>query len=66
MRVNRKIVEAYINLQKQLPDVIEGFGLQHKRIYEEAGISKPTYFRKLKAGTFDADELTRVIDAINR
>jgi predicted transcriptional regulator len=66
MRVNRKIVEAYTNLQKQLPSVIDGFGLQHKRIYEEAGIPKVSYFRKLKTGTFTPEELTRIIDAINR
>lgn len=66
MRVSRKIVEEFNKLQENLPAVIEGFGLQHKRIYEAAGISKATYFRKLQTGGFDGHEMLRIVDAINK
>jgi predicted transcriptional regulator len=66
MRVNRKIVEDFIKLQSNLSAVVDGFGLQHKRIYEQAGISKATYFRKLQTGGFDGQEMLKIVDAINK
>jgi predicted transcriptional regulator len=66
VRLNRQIIEDFLNLQKKLPQVIQLYGLQHSNIYKAAGISRATYYRKLKTYSFDGEEMLRICDAINK
>jgi predicted transcriptional regulator len=66
VRINIRIVEDFLSLQKRLPEIIELYGLKHKYIYETAGIPKVTYFRKLKLKSFDGEEMLRICEAINK
>ena len=65
MRINEKIVDDFLVLQEQLPQVIEAYGLKHSHIYKKAGITKSTWFRKLKEKGFSGQELKKICQVIN-
>lgn len=54
-------VEIYRELLLQLPDMIKKSGLKDKFIYEKMEMPKPTFYRKMREGTWSVDEVEKVL-----
>ena len=65
---NQTIIKNFVDLQERVAIFFKsrekGLG---KKIYyvEKVGIPRPTFDRKLKNKSFTADELSRIVNAIN-
>jgi hypothetical protein len=66
MRVNTKIIELYECLQREIPTIIDAYGMTKRHVYENIGMSKPTFDRKIRDRSFTVTELRKVADLINK
>ena len=64
-KINVAVVDDFIRLQRELPELIRSYGLSVKRICERSGISRATFDRKVKSKRFTAMEMQKICEAIN-
>jgi len=65
-RINSKIVSEYADLIKSLPVIIDAFDISITSLCEAVGISRQTFYNKMKARTFTAEEMGKICNYINR
>ena len=64
-KIDRKIITDYIELKRDIPHIIKNSGMVQKFIYEKVGMSRPTWTRKLKDGTFTETEILAIAEIMN-
>lgn len=64
--INIKIIENYIDIQKKLPLIIRAYDLNISKLAKYSGMSRPTFYKKMKCKTFLASELILIVKYINR
>lgn len=58
-------VIRYKSILENLPELIEKSPFKKGYIINKVGISAPTFYRKLKSGSFTADETLKILRLIN-
>lgn len=66
MRLRKKAVENFFNLHKEIREVVKTSNITHVSIYQEIGMSKTLYYEKLKEHSFNALEMGKIIEIVNR
>jgi len=64
-KINRKTVLNYIELKKEVPTIIKNSGMVQKFIYDKIGMSRPTWTRKLRDGSFTENEILAIAKIMN-
>lgn len=65
--VKTSIVTDFQELNKRIGDIIKAYGMNQVYFYENVvKMSKVTWFKKTRTGTFTADELLKICNYINR
>lgn len=65
-RIDIKIVERYLELQKSLPEIIDIYDINVRSMCKEIGMNRSTYYSKLDKLTFTVSELKKICAYINR
>ncbi len=65
MRVKSSIATDFIELQNNLPRILEMYNISVLWLSKKSGIHEATIRRKLKEKSFKGSELQKIIEAIN-
>jgi len=64
-KIDTKTVQSYIELKKEVPNIIKNSGMVQKFIYDKIEMSRATWTNKLKDGTFTENEILAIAKVIN-
>ena len=64
MKNGKEIIVKYRELVAEIPDMLSATGLKDMYIIEKLGISKPTFYRKIKDNSWNVNEVEKLIDIL--
>ncbi len=65
--VNTQIVHDFMQLNKQIGDILTAYGISHAYIYDKVlNMSRLTWYKRIRKGNFSAEELLKICNSMNR
>jgi len=65
MKISDEPVKKFLELQKQLPELLKSNGIKQVYVYKGIDMPKPTWERKRRTQTFSIPEMQDICDLIN-
>lgn len=64
--VDTETVIRFIEIQKKLLDIMSAYGVNVSTVINNSGMTRATFYMKIKNQTFTGHELKKVADFLNR
>lgn len=65
-KIQTFIIDSYEELAKNIPLILEAYGIKKTWLQEKTGIPYKRFYRRMKAGNWTPQELRKIANVINK